>query len=180
MTARVLLGLDVSLTACAAVACPIDWAGDWGRLRSVVAGRHLPKAAGDLAHVHRLESIAARVLAFAAKTHATEAWIESYAYGMGSCAHSLGEAGGVLRLELHRAGLRLHTAPISSARKLLLGHLPRQHVKEAVRAALSARGCPLATLDECDAFAALNWGLSQLRAHTLTASPVDPPGVVFS
>src|SRR5688572_17456374 len=115
MTPRVLLGLDVSLTACAAVACPVDWAGDWARLRSVVTGRHLPRGAGDLAHVHRLEGIAARVLAFATETGATEAWIESYAYGMGSCAHSLGEAGGVLRLELHRAGLSLRTAPISSA-----------------------------------------------------------------
>lgn len=157
----VLLGVDVSLKACAVIACPLDWAGDWSRVRTLVTGRTLPRSAGDLAKVRRLEDIAGKVVAFARGNGAQVAWIESYAFGLSSCAHSLGEAGGVLRVELHRAGIAFHTAPISSARKLLLGALPRSDGKAKVQEALARCGCPFETADECDAFAALNWGLRE-------------------
>jgi hypothetical protein len=43
----VLLGLDLSLTASAAVAVPLDWDGSWSRVSSLVVGEKLRKDASD-------------------------------------------------------------------------------------------------------------------------------------
>jgi hypothetical protein len=81
---------------------------------------------------------------------------------MRTSAHSLGEVGGVVRLELVRAGLDIRTANMGSARKLLLGKVARADAKMAVYAALRAAGAPFETADETDAMCAANWGLSEL------------------
>jgi hypothetical protein len=60
-----------------------------------------------------------------------------------------------------RAGIALRTANIGTARKLLLGKLPRQGAKHAVHAALHAGGSPAWSLDQADAFVAANLGLSE-------------------
>jgi Holliday junction resolvasome RuvABC endonuclease subunit len=164
----VILGVDVSLSACGAVAVPLDWAGDWGRVAFLTVGWRLSHEASDLLKVRRLESIAARLVDFAGEHDATVAYLESPAYGMNTAANALGQAEGVIRLELYRAGVALKTAPISTARKLLLGALPRRGVKAAVVAYLREQhGAPFATDDECDAFTAANWGLESLGADAL-------------
>jgi hypothetical protein len=157
----VLLGLDLSVTAAAAVACPLDWGGDWRRVRSIVVGEKLRRDATDAERARRTENIAGRLVAFARSTSASQAWIESYGYAMRTSAHTLGELGGVVRLELLRAGVELHTANMGSARKLLLGKVPRKEAKVAVYSTLRASGAPFETMDEGDAFAALNLGLAE-------------------
>lgn len=67
-----------------------------------------------------------------------------------------------MRLKLVRAGVSIRTANMSTARKLLLGKLPRKGAKHAANAALHAAGSPAWTLDEADAFVAvINLGLSE-------------------
>jgi hypothetical protein len=68
----------------------------------------------------------------------------------------------VVRLELVRAGLDIHTANMSTARKLLLGKVPRKGAKDAVVATLRAAGATFETADEVDAYVCANLGLSEL------------------
>lgn len=161
----VLLGLDLSTRAAAAVAVPLDWYGRWQAVRSIVVGEKLRRDATDAERARRCENIAARIVAFARATGATCAWIESYAFAQKVAAHTLAEVGGVVRLELVRAGIELHTAQMSTARKMLLGKVPRADVKVAVFAAFRAAGAPFETCDEADAMAAANLGLSELGGY---------------
>jgi Holliday junction resolvasome RuvABC endonuclease subunit len=168
--APVLLGLDLSVTAAAAVAVPVDWDGEWKRVRSVVVGEKLRRDATDLERARRTETIATRLVAFARATGATCAFIESYGFAMRTAAHTLGEIGGVVRLELVRAGIEVRTANMGTARKLLLGKVPRSDAKMAVYAALRAAGARFETGDEADAMAAVNLGLSELGAFCFAQS----------
>jgi len=158
----VLLGLDLSLTASAAVACDMSWDGDWSRVQSCVVGEKLRKDSSDAERARRTESIAARLVAFARSTGATKAFIEGPAYSLRTSAHSLGELSGVVRLELVRAGVELVTVPMQTARKLLLGR--------AVAEALRAAGARFEGLDESDAFAVLNWGMSEVGGYCFCRS----------
>jgi Holliday junction resolvasome RuvABC endonuclease subunit len=161
-----LLGLDLSLTASAVVAVPLDWDGNWSRVRSCVTGEKLERSASDAERAHRTERIAARLVSFARSVGATHAFVEGYAYGLRTSAHSLGELGGVVRLALVTAGLELATVNMGTARKLLLGVCPRSSAKVAVAETLRAAGAPRAwSLDESDAFAVANFGLSELGGY---------------
>lgn len=161
-----LLGLDLSLTASASVAVPADWDGDWSRVRSLVVGEPLRRDASDAERALRTERIAGRLVAFARSVGATRAALEGYAYALRTSAHSLGELGGVVRLELVRAGLELSTVPMQTARKLLLGRCPRQGAKVAVAEALRAAGAPRSWgLDELDAFAVVNVELADVGGY---------------
>jgi hypothetical protein len=160
-----LLGIDLGTRACAAVACPTDWDGQWSRVRSIVVGEPLRRNATDTERARRTETIAARLVAFARETGASLALVESYAYGLRTAAHTLGELGGVVRLELVRAGLDVRTVNMGSARKLLLGKVPRIGAKLAVFDALRAAGAPFICLDTADAFAAANLVLSDCGGY---------------
>lgn len=166
-----LLGLDLSTRAAAGVLVPQDWDGQWSRVRSIITGEPLRRDARDVERARRTETVAAQLVAFAKLHGVTSAWIESYAYGQRTAAHTLGELGGVVRLELVRAGIEIRTANMSTARKLLLGKVPtrtskdepgRPTAKEAVQAALRAAGAPAWTPDEADAYVCANLGLSEL------------------
>lgn len=163
----VLLGLDLSATAAGVVTAPLDWDGQWSRVRSVVIGEKLRRDATDLERVRRTENIATRIVAFARSQGATAAYIESYAYAQAGAAYVLAELGGVVRLELVRAGLAIHTANMSSARKLLLGKVPKSDPKGACFAVLHAAGARFASMDESDAFVAANFGMAELGGYTL-------------
>ena len=160
-----VLGIDISATATAAVAVPLDWDGRWSRVASVVVGEKLRRDATDTERARRTETIAARVVAFARAHGATQAWVESYAFNQRTAAHTLAEVCGVLRLELVRAGIEIRTANQSAARKLLLGKLPRADVKVAVYSALRAAGATFETFDESDAFVAANLGLAEAGGY---------------
>jgi hypothetical protein len=159
--APVLLGLDLSATAAAVCAVPLDWDGDWRRVTTLVVGESLRRDATDMERARRTEAIAARLVTFARKRGASEAWIESYAFSRRDNAHTLAEVGGVVRLELLRAGIEIRTANMSTARKLLLGKVPRSEAKQACHRVLHEAGSPPWTFDESDAFVAANLGLSE-------------------
>jgi Holliday junction resolvasome RuvABC endonuclease subunit len=159
-----LLGLDLSLQAAAAVAVPLDWDGDWSRVHSIVVGEPLHRTATDAERARRTETIAARLVAFAQAERATVAFIEGYAFGQRTSAHSIGELGGVVRLELVRAGIEIRTANMGTARKLLLGSCPKG-AKVAAYSTLRAAGATFETLDESDAMVCANWGLSELGGY---------------
>ena len=161
----ILLGLDLSTRAAAAVCVPVDWDGQWGRVSSLVVGEKLTQAATDAGRARRTETIATRLVAFARQHGAIEAWIEGYAFSTHRGAHTLGELGGVVRLELLRAGIGLHTSNMSTARKLLLSKVPRTDAKAAVFSALRSAGARFQTLDESDAFCAVNLGLAEYGAY---------------
>jgi hypothetical protein len=160
-----LLGIDLGTRACAAVACPTDWDGQWTRVRSLVVGEPLRRNATDTERARRTETIAARLVAFARETGASVALVESYAYGMRTAAHTLGEIGGVVRLELVRAGLDVRTVNMGSARKLLLGKVPRSDAGTACYTALRAAGARFETADEAAAFTVANATLAELGAY---------------
>src|SRR5690606_36987286 len=109
----IILGLDLSTRAAAAVACPLDWDGDWRRLRTLVVGEPLRRDATEAERIGRCASIAARLAAFARSEGATVAFVESYAYGQATAAHTLGELGGIVRLRLMEEGLEVSVANMS-------------------------------------------------------------------
>jgi len=160
----VVLGLDLSATAAAAVSVPLDWDGQWSRVHSVVVGESLRHDASDAERARRRETIASQLVAFAQAERTTVAYIEGYAFSQHSAAHTLAEVGGVVRLELVRAGIEIRTANMGMSRRLLLGKCPKG-AKVAVYAALKAAGATFETLDESDAFAAANLGLSELGGY---------------
>jgi len=157
----ILMGLDLSVTAAAACVVPLSWDGDFRRVKTLVVGDSLRRDATDEQRARRCEGIALQLVAFARLHGVTECWLEGYAYSQRSASHTLGEVGGVVRLELVRAGITLHTANMSTARKLLLGKIPRKGAKHAAHAVLHAAGSPAWSLDEADAFVAVNLGLSE-------------------
>lgn len=157
----ILMGLDLSLTAASAAALNVHWDGRFDRVFTRTVGMPLARDATDLGRARRTEVIATEIVNFARGLAVTEAWIEGYAFNMRTSAHSLGELGGVVRLELVRAGISIRTANMSTARKLLLGKVPRKGAKVAAAQALRAAGSPAWTLDESDAFVCANLGLSE-------------------
>ena len=130
----IILGLEPSLTAAAAVAVPLDWNGEWKRVRSVGVGERLRRDATRIERARRTETIAARLVAFAQSAGASVASVESYGHAMRTSAHTLGEVGDVVRLELVRPGINVRTANMGTAGKLLLGKLPRSDARMAPRA----------------------------------------------
>lgn len=160
-----ILGLDLSTRAAAAVAVPQDWDGRWSRVRSLVVGDALRRDATDAERARRTEAVATRLVTFARERGVSAVWIEGYAFNQATAAHTLAELGGVVRLELVRAGFDIRTANMSTARKLLLGKVPRPGAKDAVVATLRAAGATFETADEADAYCCANLGLSELGGY---------------
>jgi Holliday junction resolvasome RuvABC endonuclease subunit len=156
-------GFDLSLRASAAVVLPPDWSpGDWSTVRSMICGRALTKGATEHDRIERVRFIAEELIAFVVKAGASDVFIEAYSYSKGNQAHQLGELGGVVRLELRRAGLNVHVVPLASARRLLLGKVPRSDAKVAVFSALRAAGWNVGSTDEADALCVASFGLTEL------------------
>ena len=162
----VLLGLDLSLTASAALSCPADWDGRWHRLRPLVVGEPLHKGATEAERIGRCARIAARLAQFARVEGVTQAWLESYGYRQNLQAHSLGELGGLVRYALLESGIDVRVANMTSARKLMCGTIRRgTKPKEIVRATLRQAGAPVEITSDhnlCDAVVCVNWGLSEV------------------
>lgn len=163
--APVLLGIDLGTRACAAVAVPADWDGVWARVRSIVVGEPLRRDSSDAERARRTETIATRLVTFARETGASVALVESYAFGKSTAAHTLGELGGVVRLEFVRAGLEVRTINLSTARKLLLGKVPRSDAGVACYSTLRAAGAHFETADEAAAFTVANVELAELGGY---------------
>lgn len=170
-----LMGLDLSATASACCIVPVTWGGDWSRIATGTVGESLSRDATDEQRAIRCGTIAAELVKLAIFHGVTDAWIEGYAFFQRTSAHTLAEVGGVVRLELVRAGIRIHTANMGSARKLLLGKCPSKVAKVAAHRALRAAGSPLWSLDESDAFVCANYGLSELPGAFCFVTAEPPP-----
>ena len=180
-----VLGIDPSLTRTAAVLIPPNWKlGDWSTLRWTEI--EIPNAgysekdgdsrwAVEMARVERLGEIVDRLIAWVSENHEGEhlsAWTEGYAFGANSASVTkLAELGGAVRYALYR---QLNIVPESvspqSARKYLLGKLPRKDQKLAAHSAMLAHGVPWRTADVTDGFCVANYGLSELGLVGLSLS----------
>ncbi|GMV19946.1 MAG: hypothetical protein AMXMBFR56_81700 [Polyangiaceae bacterium] len=146
------------------VALPPAWDLAWPRIVTALLSEPLRRDATEAEQIARRSRLADGVLRFADRVHATSVWIEGYP--LSGRVHGLSglcELGGVVRDRLAREGLDVRTAPLSSARKLVLGRLPRADVKQITHTVLHSVGAPASwSGDELDAFVAGNYGASEL------------------
>ena len=169
-----VLGIDPSLTRTAAVLIPPGWRlGDWSTLRWTEVEVAPPDAKAmsateyEWARVERLGEIVDRLIAWVSENHEGEhlsAWTEGYAFGANSASVTkLAELGGVMRHQF-QCEFQVPLVPVSpqSARKYLLGKLPRKDQKLAAHSAMLAHGVPWRTADVTDALCVANYGLSEL------------------
>lgn len=160
----IVMGLDLSLTASAAVVIPHKWKlGDWKRLKTHVVGSNLLQEASQNDKLARLDLISLELVYFARANKVTHICVEQYAFSQKlTRAHALGELGGVVKLDLKRElGIVAEPVVASSARKFLCGKLPQKDVKAFVIAQLKMMGANFKTDDEADAFVVANWCLSE-------------------
>lgn len=170
------LGLDLSLSAAGLVAVPWDWGGDWSRVARHHVGHSLPRDATELRRVGRLHQITSETIMFAKRHACSVACFEHYAFGARFERERLGELGGAVKLGLvSQAGMALfESVPSSTARKLLLGRVPKSDPKAHVREHLLRAGMPRVwTDDEMDAFVAANWYLAGAGAYALVAPQTE-------
>ena len=160
-----VIGFDLSLTAPAAVALPIDWRpGDWKRVQSWLLKPKAPKGDDVRGQIERYMIIATWACDVVAQAtgipgapghYRAGCAIEAYAFSRNNAqASKLMELGGVVRVGLFTAcGIVPETVATSSARKLLLGKVPKSDQKIAVQRALYAAGAPKEWEENiCDAF----------------------------
>ena len=176
-------GFDLSLTAPAAVALPLDWRpGDWKRVKSWLIKPIAPKTDDTRGQLERYILIAewacnvvsgATGIPGAPGHRLAGCMIENYAYSRNnSQASRLMELGGVVRVRLFETcGIVPTTVATSSARKLLLGKVPPQDQKIAVQTFLYKAKCPK-TFEEnlCDAMCVANYALSEAGGTALTGA----------
>jgi len=176
MEPAIIAALDLSLRGAGLVAMPLDWAGDWSRVAHATICHKLPREPREADRIGRLVRVSGDVVEFVERHQCTIAAIEQYAFhALHSHAHSLGELGGVVKVLLTtRVGITVEPVQAASARKLILGKLPRSDVKIHTRIALSRMGMPKEwTDDEADAFVIGNWVASSLGGFAFAVTP--PP-----
>lgn len=169
-----VLGVDLSLRGLGLFVCPLGWDMCWERCSAETLGVDLPKGATEQQRVMRLRDLMLDVRTFAVYHAVRHVFVESYAYGMNTSAHSLGELGGVVKLELLRElpGVTIATANQGAARKLVFGCAPPKGLTDKARKAwvlepLLLAGAKLRDHDQGDALVACHWGLAQLGAPHL-------------
>ncbi len=187
------IGFDLSLTAPAAVALPLDWRpGDWQRVRFWLLKPPAPKSDDVAGQLVRYAAISQWVLnCYAAVGRPKQYAVEAYAFSKNNASASkLMELGGIVRMNLYYGCLESPLPVVvaaSSARKTLLGKVPRSDQKLAVQVALYNVGAPLdpklvegrvkrpkhatsGTYEEnvCDALVIANHFLSELGGRFLT------------
>lgn len=184
-----VVGLDLSLTRPAACRIPGDWeVGDWSRVVVASWEPAVPRGDGidfERARIERLVEIADRVRAFVemgarspgdrevvVEPRVDAVGIESYAYSSSSSSVTkLAELGGVVRVSLFSYGIVPVPVVAASARKLLLGKLPRADQKAWVQAALKRARAPFwEDDDQADAFCVANWLRAELGGVALVMS----------
>ena len=179
MRGQVVLGLDLSYSGLGMCAVPTDWDCELSRVRAETRALRLPRNPTTREQLQRLASLALDVRVFAVRVGASHVWIEGLPVKGGSKVNGrsliiLGELRAAVRLELLRElGLCAELAEQSSARKLLLGHLPTADRKLIVEQ--TVRSMPGSAVfedgDQIDAFVAANWGLSELGAPCIALLP---------
>lgn len=170
------LGFDLSLTAPAAVAIPLNWRpGAWRSVKSwlyKIPEKERPSNDDTRGQYERYIKIADWAVDVAREVRASVRYgIENYAFSRNNAqASRLMELGGIVRIQLYGAHAMIATVvSASSARKLLLGKVPRSDQKLAVQYALfNAAGAPKDWEENiCDAFTVTNWMLTELGGKAL-------------
>jgi hypothetical protein len=168
------LGFDLSLSAPAAVALPLDWKpGDWKRVKTWLLKPKGPKSDDTRGQYERYGIISDWAWALTGELGAPGLYgIEQYAFSRNNAqASKLMELGGIVRLRLFQArDMIAQVVSTSPARKLFLGDVPQSNPKVAVQLALFNRCGAPKTWDEnqCDAFIVANFMLSGFGKPVLT------------
>lgn len=163
------LGVDASLTGLGLVCCPADWDGDFSRIQRETLGVTLPKHPTARDEIRRMLDLSMDVRRFAIQHGATHAAIESVPTQRAFNIGKLGELRGFIRSELARhCHIFADLVQQSSARKLLLGRLPKADRKAAVMAAMGLLTDRFETDDEVDAFVTVNHRMSlEIGVHVI-------------
>lgn len=155
-----IIGIDASERALGLVAIPAAW--DIDEWHAVIA-QTLPAGTGGPSQLRR--SLAKQVVTFCRAVNPTRVYIEDYprhgAFNIGRLA----ELHGVLKDHVEfEFGVSVEPVNMSSARKLLLGKLPRGKgmAKKAVLESLRSVWIPGIDDAQADAFTVANFGRSQL------------------
>jgi hypothetical protein len=164
-----VIGVDLSPTGLALVAMPLDWDLRFERCPAAVYGYSLPRSAPASAHVLRLRAIVADACAFvhARSGGARHVFLEGYPIMGGRGVYNLHlvcEVGGALRMALaERLGIVARTAPLSTARRLVIGPHRSAGAKALIQKAVREIGAPASWSEhEVDAWVAANYGASEL------------------
>lgn len=175
-----VIGFDLSLTAPAAVAIPLDWRpGTWRRVESsLIRPPEPPKDAPLEWHMRRYITIAAWAVGFVSRfVGPRHVFRESYGFNQNTKNGSrIMESGGIACCDIYRRfGDVVRPVAASSARKFLLGFNPSKttghNAKVEVRAALYKAGASKKWDDNiCDAFVVTNFGLTEVGAVGLTVA----------
>lgn len=168
-----LIGLDLSLTSTGVCCLPMDWDCTPSRCR-VETIKYSKVPHDDLARAERLSTMARRIIATAQELTAgggIHCWgIESLPTHGAFAIACLAELHGCVRLLLHDRGQQVVTVPQASARKLLMGTVPRRDAKEIVRrTVVHFDGCGSWQGDQVDAFVVANWLASECGGVALAA-----------
>jgi hypothetical protein len=126
MRAVGIVGLDLSLRGAAAVIVPASWILDsprsWDSLTRMTVGY---EGGDNERKVTRLHDIAKSIADFVGRSETKHVFVEDYAFGMMNGIR-LGELGGAVKAYIY-ATYGIVTVPMnmSTARKYLLGKIPR-------------------------------------------------------
>jgi len=169
-----VLGIDLSLTSTGLVSLPGDWVSeaglDWSGVRFHRLGQGLRKSAAERERVGRLEVLSKGIVDVARAWEVSHVVLEEYAFSAQPAqARAVAELGGVVKWRLQQIGLSLRVVSPASARKTLLGKLPRKDAKLAVQLRCAQLGVPWKDVkvshgygDICDAFVVANHHLAEL------------------
>lgn len=159
-----LMGMDQSIRGFAFATAPDYWNGNFNLVQfGSFDGGALKRDATDREHGFRLGKIFRWVDARVCEHNPDLVGFESYAYGSGA-DYGVVELTGAIKLHLLRWQKEYLTVNQSSARKLMLGKVPKKSadVKKAVRDFCLSKGAPASlSLDETDALCVLNYLMFQ-------------------
>lgn len=165
-----LMACDQSVRGFAYAAAPSWWDGDWSLVRTGrFDGGTLARTAPEIAHRFRQERIFEFVDQAIAAADPNLVGFESYAFSARPDVDVVELTG---MLKKHLWGLQKATVTVnqSTARKLLLGKVPRKgsDAKDAVRSVLMAAGAPerFWSLDHTDALCVLNAMISDFGGYS--------------
>lgn len=164
----IVLALDLSLRSTGVVAVPHTFAADldWSTVEhAVITTYALPQGASVVASIGRILAIEGQVIQALERIQPDMIALEEQAFSQrGAHARELGELTGVVKAgivsTLAGMGKPLLTVTASTARKTLLGKVPRVGAKERVHEVLTEMGAPWVDRDRSDAFVIANHVLS--------------------
>lgn len=189
---RYVLGLDLSLTRAAAVLVPLDFRGDFSRVRIAIAGHGLHNVSTEAERDARCVEVAETVEELVHGVPIAGAFVENYAFvgaRRAGSPHALGELRAIVRRTLlQRYGWAPVPVSADTARALFFGKAPRapkgakrdwlkSYILASVREA--GAGALFKLDDEADAFLVANYGLTEVPGGVaLTLAGSAPPAAV--